>query len=70
MLNPDETMAKELDAIVNADLGKEFPNAKLKHQSPLPKPNGAATTVSEDLEALKVKLDTIIRGAEMLRAQL
>jgi hypothetical protein len=69
MLNPDENMAKELNAIVNDDLRATFPNARLKHEPhPAAKPSG--TTVQQDIEALKARLALIAQGIELLKAQL
>jgi hypothetical protein len=68
MLNPDETMAKELHDAINSDLKAEFPNAKLRHA-----PAGAklpAATVRGDLDAAIAKLETMLEAMRLLKAQL
>jgi hypothetical protein len=60
-----DEMAREIGKALDHD----FP--KLKH-APHPAAAGGRppSTVSDDIEALKAKLDTILRGLEILRGQI
>jgi len=64
----------EIARQIQAEIDKDFPAAtKLKH-APLGAGNGEpkqpATTIGQDIEALKAKLTLIARGIEMLKGQL
>jgi hypothetical protein len=65
MLNPDDKIAQQLLDTVNDDLSTTFPNARLKHQ-----PAAKSATLTQDIEALKARLDAISAGIAMLKAQL
>jgi hypothetical protein len=67
MINED--VAKE----INSALDKDFPTAKGLGLKPMPSTGiigNAAATVTSDIDALKRKLDTIVKGIHMLRDQL
>ena len=67
MINED--MAKE----INSALEKDFPNTGSKlGMKPVSSinGNGGRMTVTADIEALKAKLDAVIKGINLLKDQL